>query len=70
MRHAYTVGTVAMANAGPDTNGSQFFICTGSQCPPLPPKYNVFGQVEAGLESASKVAQGDAISTITVAEQQ
>ena len=46
---AYVPGTVAMANAGPDTNGSQFFICVG--CDQLPtPDYSIFGQVTAGMD--------------------
>ena len=70
VRHAYTVGAVAMANSGPNTNGSQFFICIGSQCPPLPPKYTLFGQVVTGNDVALKVTQGDTLTTVTVAEQQ
>src|SRR3954451_13117382 len=46
----YEVGSVAMANAGPNTNGSQFFICDGAQCTTLPPRYNLFGKVTAGIE--------------------
>lgn len=46
---AYVEGAVAMANSGPDTNGSQFFIYTGPN--PLPgPQYSLFGQVTEGLE--------------------
>jgi cyclophilin family peptidyl-prolyl cis-trans isomerase len=45
----YVPGTVAMANSGPDTNGSQFFICVG--CDQLPtPGYTIFGRVTAGLD--------------------
>jgi cyclophilin family peptidyl-prolyl cis-trans isomerase len=45
----YVPGTVAMANSGPDTNGSQFFMCVG--CDQLPtPGYSIFGQVTAGLD--------------------
>ncbi len=46
----YQVGSVAMANAGPNTNGSQFFIITGQSGVQLPPQYNHFGQVVKGLE--------------------
>ncbi|MBZ5738959.1 peptidylprolyl isomerase [Nocardioides mangrovi] len=52
---AYPAGTLAMANAGPDTNGSQFFIVYGDSR--LPPAYTVFGTVDdAGLTLVKKVA--------------
>jgi len=51
----YTKGIVAMANAGPNTNGSQFFIVHGEQAP-LPPSYTVFGRVTAGLDALDKIA--------------
>ena len=70
VHHTYTVGAVAMANSGTNTNGSQFFICTGSQCASLQPQYNLFGNVEAGLDVAQKIAQGDVMTSVTVAEQQ
>jgi cyclophilin family peptidyl-prolyl cis-trans isomerase len=53
----YARGTVAMANAGPNTNGSQFFICL-QDLPQLPPKYTVFGQVLAGLSVVDAIAAG------------
>ncbi|MDA3014249.1 MAG: peptidylprolyl isomerase [Actinomycetota bacterium] len=46
----YQIGSVAMANRGPDTNGSQFFIITGQQGVNLPPNYTLFGQVIEGLD--------------------
>src|SRR5437667_456855 len=46
----YKIGSLAMANAGPDTNGSQFFIITGQQGVQLPPQYSLFGQVIDGLD--------------------
>lgn len=49
----YVVGTVAMANSGPNTNGSQFFIMTSDT--PLPPSYTVFGKVIAGQDVAQKI---------------
>lgn len=49
----YEAGVVAMANAGPNTNGSQFFVCTGEQCKHLNdyPNYTVFGRVTDGMET-------------------
>lgn len=47
---AYQVGSVAMANAGDDTNGSQFFIVTGENGVALPAKYSLFGTVTSGME--------------------
>ena len=53
----YTRGVLAMANSGPDTNGSQFFLVYKDS--PLPPKYTVFGHIgEAGLAVLDKVAAG------------
>jgi cyclophilin family peptidyl-prolyl cis-trans isomerase len=46
----YQVGSVAMANAGPNTNGSQFFIVSGRDGVGLPPLYSLFGQVVKGLD--------------------
>jgi peptidylprolyl isomerase len=46
----YEIGSLAMANAGPDTNGSQFFIISGPEGMRLPPKYSLFGKVVAGLD--------------------
>src|SRR3982751_1736218 len=53
-RGAYTAGTVAMANAGPNTNGSQFFIMHTDY--PLPPSYTKFGQVIEGQEIVDAIA--------------
>jgi cyclophilin family peptidyl-prolyl cis-trans isomerase len=47
----YAVGSIAMANSGPNTNGSQFFVITGSDGAGLPPNYTLFGQVTEGLDS-------------------
>jgi cyclophilin family peptidyl-prolyl cis-trans isomerase len=44
----YQIGSLAMANAGPDTNGSQFFIITGRDGAGLPPSYSLFGSVVSG----------------------
>jgi peptidylprolyl isomerase len=46
----YQLGSVAMANAGPNTNGSQFFIVSGPSGVRLPPQYSLFGQVVKGME--------------------
>jgi peptidylprolyl isomerase len=46
----YEIGSVAMANAGSDTNGSQFFLISGSSGVQLPPQYSLFGKVVKGLE--------------------
>ena len=53
----YSRGTVAMANAGPNTNGSQFFICL-DDLPSLPPKYTIFGMVASGLATVDAIAKG------------
>ncbi|MGH2443094.1 MAG: peptidylprolyl isomerase [Chloroflexota bacterium] len=51
----YTNGIVAMANAGPDTNGSQFFIVHGNEVG-LPPNYTIFGEVISGLDVVDSIA--------------
>jgi cyclophilin family peptidyl-prolyl cis-trans isomerase len=51
----YSAGTLAMANAGPNTNGSQFFIMHTDY--PLPPSYSVFGRVLEGQEVVDAIAQ-------------
>ena len=53
----YARGTVAMANSGPNTNGSQFFICLDDLAT-LPPKYTIFGMVTAGLATVDAIAKG------------
>ncbi|MGE5673948.1 MAG: peptidylprolyl isomerase [Mycobacterium leprae] len=57
-RHPYTKGMVAMANAGPNTNGSQFFICSGAQASGLDryPNYTQFGQVVEGMDVVDALA--------------
>ncbi|MEL7155056.1 MAG: peptidylprolyl isomerase [Actinomycetota bacterium] len=54
---AYTVGSIAMANSGPDTSGSQFFIVTGPQGESLPPQYSLFGTVTAGLDTVTAIEE-------------
>ena len=58
---------MAMANSGPNTNGSQFFIITGAQGVGLPPSYWLFGQVTEGLDTtvADLAATGSASGTPT-----
>jgi peptidylprolyl isomerase len=56
----YELGSLAMANAGPDTNGSQFFVISGPQGIRLPPQYALFGKVVNGIEHVSTI---DAIGT-------
>ena len=51
----YEVGSLAMANAGPDTNGSQFFIISGSSGVRLPPQYSLFGKVVKGLDVVADI---------------
>jgi peptidylprolyl isomerase len=46
----YEIGSLAMANAGPNTNGSQFFLISGPSGAQLPPAYSLFGKVVKGLE--------------------
>jgi cyclophilin family peptidyl-prolyl cis-trans isomerase len=47
----YKIGSLAMANSGPNTNGSQFFVISGDQGVSLPPSYTLFGQVTEGLDT-------------------
>lgn len=51
----YERGTLAMANAGPDTNGSQFFVCLDNVG--LPPAYAVFGEVTSGMDTVDAIAR-------------
>ena len=53
----YQLGSLAMANSGPDTNGSQFFIITGANGVALPPKYSLFGQVTDGFDTTVKAME-------------
>ena len=64
----YTLGAVAMANAGPDTNGSQFFICIDDCTRKLQPLYNLFGHVVDGIEVAQAIAVGDTMTSVSVTE--
>ena len=75
----YKIGSLAMANAGPNTNGSQFFIVSGAHGVTLPPQYSLFGQLIAGedvLSAIEKVRTGSGdrpvddvvIESITITE--
>jgi cyclophilin family peptidyl-prolyl cis-trans isomerase len=52
----YEAGTLAMANAGPNTNGSQFFIVSGSRGEQLPKNYSIFGRVRDGMDVVQAIA--------------
>ncbi len=76
---AYQVGSVAMANSGPNTNGSQFFVVTGDQGAALPPLYSLFGTVTDGLDVVTDIestgnqagapTEETVIESVTVTEQ-
>jgi peptidyl-prolyl cis-trans isomerase B (cyclophilin B) len=57
-----------MANAGPDTNGSQFFICIDDCRDKLQPLYNLFGNVTSGIEVAQAIQVGDKMRKVTVTD--
>jgi cyclophilin family peptidyl-prolyl cis-trans isomerase len=64
----YRLGAVAMANSGPNTNGSQFFICIDDCTSKLAKSYNLFGFVVDGMDVASGVGVGDVMKSVTVEE--
>jgi cyclophilin family peptidyl-prolyl cis-trans isomerase len=68
VRGEYTLGAVAMANAGPDTNGSQFFVCIDDCTRKLSKDYNLFGYVVDGIDVAQSVQVGDTIQSVAVEE--
>lgn len=65
--YMYERGIVAMANRGPDTNGSQFFIMLGDT--PLPKAYTIFGRVLEGMDVVDAIVVGDVMTTVTVEDQ-
>ena len=68
VKSEYTHGAVAMANSGPDTNGSQFFICIDDCQSKLAKSYNLFGYVVEGLDIADKTQVGDKMSKVEIEE--
>jgi cyclophilin family peptidyl-prolyl cis-trans isomerase len=59
VKQRYQLGSVAMANAGPNTNGSQFFLISGSSGVNLPPQYNHFGQIVKGMDVLDSMQKVD-----------
>jgi len=69
VRGDYTLGAVAMANAGPNTNGSQFFMCIDDCTRKLSKDYNLFGYVVDGIDVAQATQVGDVMRSVVVEEQ-
>lgn len=65
VKKPYKKGTVAMANRGPNTNGSQFFIVLSDNVG-LAPSYSIFGQVTKGMDVVEKIRVGDTIQSVTI----
>jgi len=65
--HTHSTGTLSMANSGPNTNGSQFFITYSPQSH-LNNLHSVFGQLTDGMEVLKNISNGDAIVRITIQE--
>jgi len=68
VRGEYRVGAVAMANSGPDTNGSQFFVCIDDCRTKLAPSYNLFGYVIDGMDVALATKVGDVMRKVEIEE--
>ena len=69
VKGSYTLGTLAMANSGPNTNGSQFFICIADDTSALAPSYNLFGHMVSGISVAQKVTVGTKMTKVYVTEE-
>jgi peptidyl-prolyl cis-trans isomerase B (cyclophilin B) len=65
----YTLGAVAMANSGKNTNGSQFFVCIDDCSRKLTKDYNLFGYVVDGMDVALATQVGDVMRTVVIEEQ-
>ncbi len=65
VKRPYRAGTLAMANAGPNTNGSQFFICLEDQ-PRLPRNYTIFGDTISGMDVVRNISKGDVMYSVTI----
>ncbi len=65
----YVEGAVAMANAGADTNGSQFFITLADVSKTLGKQYNLFGKVTKGLDVVQKISIGDVMTSVKIENQ-
>jgi cyclophilin family peptidyl-prolyl cis-trans isomerase len=68
VKSEYRLGAVAMANSGPDTNGSQFFICIDDCQSKLAPSYNLFGHVVEGMDVALGTQVGDVMRKVEIEE--
>jgi peptidyl-prolyl cis-trans isomerase B (cyclophilin B) len=64
----YIEGAVAMANSGPNSNGSQFFICTTDDRHKLDKKYNLFGYVLTGMDVVKTIRVGDKMEKVEITE--
>ena len=70
VKGSYREGAVAMANAGPNTNGSQFFICNADCQHSLAKSYNLFGYVVDGMDIVQQLREGDKMEKVAVEERE